>query len=240
MKRLILLAAMVLLPSLVFAQATLTGTVKDDSGAVLPGVTVEASSPALIEKTRSAASDGTGQYRIIDLPPGIYSVSFTLSGFTTVKRDGIQLTGSSTITIPVEMKVGGVSETITVTGETPVVDVQSAQKETVLSSSTVQQIPATRAAGALLNATPGINVGDTTACVVADDDLFNARSSTINANRSAAKDGMPSTDSRRRQRSGGFASVVATRPSRRNAIAAGGPRERHRRPGHEHFRNQVQ
>jgi hypothetical protein len=150
---------MVLWPSFVFAQATLTGTVKDDSGAVLPGVTVEASSPALIEKTRDAASDGTGQYRIIDLPPGIYSVSFALSGFTTVKRDGIQLTGSSTITIPVEMKVGGVSETITVTGETPVVDVQSAQKETVLSSSTVQQIPATRAAGALLNATPGINVG---------------------------------------------------------------------------------
>ena len=225
MKRLILLAAMVLLPSVVFAQASLTGTIKDNSGAVLPGVTVEASSPVLIEKTRDATSDGTGQYRIIDLPPGVYSLSFTLNGFTTVKRDGIQLTGSSTITIPIEMKVGGLAETITVIGETPVVDVQSAQKETVLSSSTVQQIPATRAAGALLNATPGINVGDTTGAALSPTmTSFNARSSTINATSVGgegryAVNGFPLTAAR----SGGFASVVYdTVNAEEIAISAGG------------------
>jgi hypothetical protein len=211
MKRLVLLAAVVvLLPSLAFAQATLTGTVKDNSGAVLPGVTVEASSPALIEKTRTAVTDDTGQYRIIDLPPGAYSVSYTLPGFTTVKRDAVQLTGSQTITIPVEMKVGGVEETITVSGETPVVDVQSAKKEIVLNNDTVQQIPATRAAGALLNATPGINVGDTTGAALSPTmTAFNARSSTINATSVGgegryAVNGFPLTAAR----SGGFASVV--------------------------------
>ena len=82
-------AAFVLLSSSAFAQGTLTGTVRDVSGAVLPGVTVEASSPALIEKVRSVVTDGTGQYRIIDLNPGTYSLTFTLPGFSTVKRDGI-------------------------------------------------------------------------------------------------------------------------------------------------------
>src|SRR5690242_4561161 len=100
----LLLLALLLLPVSAFAQATLTGTVKDNSGAVLPGVTVEASSPALIEKTRTAVTDGTGQYRIVDLPPGAYAVTFTLPGFSTVKRDAVQLTGSQTVTIPVEMK----------------------------------------------------------------------------------------------------------------------------------------
>ena len=90
-KRLLVAAAIVLLPSLALAQGTLTGTVKDGSGAVLPGVTVEASSPALIEKTRSAVTDGSGQYRIIDLRPGTYSLTFTLPGFNTVKREGIEL-----------------------------------------------------------------------------------------------------------------------------------------------------
>src|SRR5678815_1417748 len=126
------LLVVLLLPSAVFAQATLTGTVKDDSGAVLPGVTVEASSPALIEKTRSAVTDDTGQYRIIDLRPGAYTVTFSLLGFITVKRDSIELSGTQTISIPIEMKVGGIEETITVSGDTPVVDVQSAQRELVM------------------------------------------------------------------------------------------------------------
>src|SRR5881296_4176638 len=95
-----------LLPATVFAQASLTGTVRDASGAVLPGVTVEASSPALIEKVRTAVTDGTGQYRIIDLRPGVYMLTATLPGFATFKRDNIELTGSQTITIPVEMRVG--------------------------------------------------------------------------------------------------------------------------------------
>src|SRR5688500_12095289 len=125
-------AALVLLPSLAFAQGTLTGTVRDASGAVLPGVTVEATSPVLIEKVRSVVTDGAGIYRIVDLNPGIYSVTATLPGFANVKRDGIELAGSGTVTIPIEMRVGTLEETITVTGETPVVDVQSVRRETVL------------------------------------------------------------------------------------------------------------
>ena len=117
------LVCVLLLPATALAQASLTGTVRDGSGGVLPGVTVEASSPVLIEKTRSAVSDGSGQYRIVDLRPGTYTLTFTLPGFVTVKRDGIELTGSQTITIPAEMRVGGIEETITVTGESPVVDV---------------------------------------------------------------------------------------------------------------------
>ena len=127
---------------------------------MLPGVTVEASSPALIEKARSAVTDGSGQYRIVDLRPGTYSLTFTLPGLVTVKRDGIELTGSQTLTIPAEMRVGGIEETITVTGESPVVDVQSSRREIVLDDDTIQSIPATRAAGALLNATPGVFVGE--------------------------------------------------------------------------------
>ena len=122
------LVAVLLLPATVFAQASLTGTVRDASGGVLPGVTVEASSPALIEKVRTAVTDGSGQYRIVDLRPGTYSLTFTLPGFSTVKRDGIELTGSQTLTIPVDMRVGGIEETITVTGESPVVDVQNARR----------------------------------------------------------------------------------------------------------------
>ena len=120
------LLVVLLLPATVFAQASLTGTVRDASGGVLPGVTVEAASPALIEKVRTAITDDTGQYRIIDLRPGTYSLTVTLPGFNTVKRDGIELTGSQTLTIPIEMRVGGLEETITVTGESPVVDVQNA------------------------------------------------------------------------------------------------------------------
>jgi hypothetical protein len=107
------LLVVLLLPASVFAQASLTGTVRDASGGVLPGVTVEASSPALIEKARSAVTDETGQYRIIDLRPGTYSLTATLPGFNTVRRDNIELIGSQTLTIPMEMRVGGIEETIT-------------------------------------------------------------------------------------------------------------------------------
>ena len=141
------LLVVLLLPATALAQASLTGTVRDGSGGVLPGVTVEASSPVLIEKTRTAVTDGTGQWRIVDLRPGTYSLSFTLTGFNTVKRDNIELTGSQTLTIPVELRVGGIEETITVTGESPIVDVSNARREVVLSSETIQRIPATRAAG---------------------------------------------------------------------------------------------
>jgi hypothetical protein len=108
-------------------------------------VTVEAASPALIEKTKTAITDGTGQYRIVDLRPGTYSLTFSLQGFNNVKRENIVLTGSQVLTIPVEMRVGGIEETITVTGESPVVDTQSARREVVLGKDVIQAIPATRA-----------------------------------------------------------------------------------------------
>src|SRR6187551_2696528 len=113
---LILMTSVLVVPVWALAQASITGIVKDSSGAVLPGVTVEAASPALIEKVRSAVTDGSGQYRIVDLRPGSYSVTFTLSGFNAVKREGIELTGTFTSTVNVELRVGSLEETITVTG----------------------------------------------------------------------------------------------------------------------------
>src|SRR2546422_10776493 len=119
---LVALAGTVIVSSTVYAQASITGVIKDPSGAVLPGVTVEAASPALIEKVRSVVSDGTGQYRIQDLRPGTYVVTFTLPGFSTVKRGGIELSTGITATVNAELKVGTVEETITVSGAAPAVD----------------------------------------------------------------------------------------------------------------------
>jgi len=121
----------VLVPATSQAQASIAGVVKDGSGGVLPGVTVEAASPALIEKVRSVTTDGTGQYRLVDLRPGTYVVTFTLPGFSTVRREDLELTGSFTATVNAELKVGTVQETITVTGETPIVDVQNAKRQQV-------------------------------------------------------------------------------------------------------------
>ena len=209
LKALFVAAAIVLLPSLALAQAVLTGTVKDDSGAVLPGVTVEASSPALIEKTRTAVTDGSGQYRIIDLAPGTYSLSFTLPGFSTIKRDGIVLSGSATVTIPATMKVGGVQETITVTGETPVVDVQSAKRELVMKSDVIETLPVARAAGALLNATPGLQVDTNGPALAPTMTFFNAHSSPQN-NPSVAGEGRMAVNGMTvaAARSGGVSSYV--------------------------------
>src|SRR5688500_17282993 len=134
-----------LLPSLAFAQATLTGTVRDSSGAVLPGVTVEASAPAL--PTRSVVSDGSGVYRIIELSPGTYTLSATLQGFNSFRREGVQGAGAQVVTIPIDMRVGALQETITVTGETPVVDVQSVRRETTLDAEVIQTVPGTRTVG---------------------------------------------------------------------------------------------
>ena len=105
---LILVLLVLLAPARVLAQASVTGTVRDTSGAILPGVTVEAASEALIEKTRTATTDSTGQYRIIDLRPGTYVLTFTLPGFSTVKREKIELAGTQTATIPIEMRVGSI------------------------------------------------------------------------------------------------------------------------------------
>ena len=145
-----------ILPSAAWAQVALAGTVKDASGAVLPGVTVEAASPALIEKTRSAVTDGTGQYRIESLQPGTYTITFTLSGFSTLKRDDVALSGTGVVTINADLKVGGVAETITVTGETPVVDVASTKTAVTLDNETMRKLPAVRSYSYVLTAVPGI------------------------------------------------------------------------------------
>ena len=140
-----ILAACVLffLPAAVSAQS-LAGTVRDTSGAVLPGVTVEASSPALITKVRTGVTDESGQYRITDLPPGTYKVTFTLPGFATVVREGVELTGGGVMTIGADMRVGELQETITVTGESPVVDVQTARQQTVIDGDVMRTLPASR------------------------------------------------------------------------------------------------
>jgi hypothetical protein len=139
------------------SQPAIAGIVKDASGAVMPGVSVEASSPALIEKSRTVVTDSTGQYRIVDLLPGTYGVTFTLSGFATVKREAIELTGAGVTTINADMRVGSVAETVTVTGVTPVVDVQtSTKREVVLPGSVLAEVPATRTYGNVLAMVPGV------------------------------------------------------------------------------------
>jgi hypothetical protein len=133
--------AALLLPALAHAQASIAGVVRDVSGAVLPGVTVEASSPALIEKTRSVVTDGAGKYQIIDLPPGTYSVSFTLTGFKTVVRDSIIIQGSFSAPINAEMQVGSLEETVNVSGASPTVDVNSNRAQFVVDREILDQIP---------------------------------------------------------------------------------------------------
>jgi hypothetical protein len=147
------------LPASAYAQATLAGVVRDSSGAVLPGVTVEVSSSALIEKSRNAVTDGTGQYKLTELLPGTYTLTFTLGGFATVKRENVDISGAGVITINADMKVGSVSETITVTGETPVVDVQSARRQEVLGNDVLKTLPVTRSYDALLTAVPAVTGG---------------------------------------------------------------------------------
>ena len=131
-------------PAPVLAQGSIGGSVRDTSGAVLPGVTVEASSLALIEKTRSVVTDGSGQYLIVDLRPGTYSVTYVLPGFNTVKRDGVELAGSFAATVNVEMRVGVLEETITVTGDAPTVDVQNTRQQRVMSKDVIDAIPSGR------------------------------------------------------------------------------------------------
>jgi hypothetical protein len=148
-----------LVPAAARAQASIAGVVKDASGAVLPGVTVEAASPVLIEKVRVAVTDGTGQYRIVSLLPGLYTVTFTLPGFQTFKREGIELTGTFVASVNPELRVGTLAETITVTGETPLVDVQSATVQKVVTKEVVDAIPTGRLGINLAALTPGIILG---------------------------------------------------------------------------------
>src|SRR3989441_5335882 len=126
--RLFVVSGFLFVPALAWAQAdtgTIAGVVRDTSGAVMPGVTVEAASPALIEKVRVVVTDGQGLYKIVDLRPGVYTVTFALTGFNTFRREGVELTTGFTATVNADLKVGAVEETVTVTGASPVVDVQN-------------------------------------------------------------------------------------------------------------------
>ena len=133
------------------------GEVRDTSGGLLPGVTVEASSPALIEKVRSTVTDAQGLYRIIDLRPGVYTVSFTLPGFNTFQRADVELTASFTATVNAEMRVGSVQETVAVTGAVPTVDVQNVVQQRVLTRDVIDAIPVgTKSVMAMTVLIPGV------------------------------------------------------------------------------------
>ena len=132
---------LVLLPAAARAQSVFTGTVKDTSGAVLPGVTVEAASPVLIEKVKNTITDENGQYRIVDLRPGTYTITFTLPGFNTITRTGVELQSNFVSTINAELTVGTLQESVTVSGASPVVDVQSNVKQQVLSREVLDAVP---------------------------------------------------------------------------------------------------
>ena len=145
-----------LIPAGVAAQSQITGQVRDESGGVLPGVTVEAASPALIEKVKTVVTDGQGRYTIVDLRPGTYTVRFSLTGFSTVLREGIELPSNFTATVNGDLKVGTLEETITVSGATPVVDVQQAQRTQVLTRDIIDLLPSTRNIMAIGQLVPGV------------------------------------------------------------------------------------
>jgi hypothetical protein len=153
-----LLGSLLLLPRLASGQATgsIAGTVRDTSGAVLPGVTVEAASPALIEKMRSVVTNDQGNYNIVDLRPGLYTVTMTLPGFSTFKRQGIELSVGFTANVDAELKVGSLAETVVVTGGSPIVDVQNVRTQTVFSNETLAALPQSRTLGAYVNMMPGV------------------------------------------------------------------------------------
>ena len=154
-----LFVLLLLLPPAVFAQASISGTVKDTSGAVLPGVNVEAKSDVLIEKVRTAVTDGSGRYQLLDLRPGAYVVTFTLQGFNSVKREGITLSGSANAEVNADLRVGQIEETVTVTGETPIVDTRSTTRQAVLSADVIDALPTSRNFVTLARIVPGTSGG---------------------------------------------------------------------------------
>jgi hypothetical protein len=152
------LAALMALPALASAQSAINGLVRDTSGAVLPGVTVEASSDALIEKSKSVVTDGEGRYNITDLRPGTYVVTFTLTGFSTVRREAIELPSEFVMTLNADLRVGALEESITVTGDAPVVDVTTAAHNQVLNREAVDNLPTGRTIQGMGQLIVGVNL----------------------------------------------------------------------------------
>src|SRR5438045_4322625 len=150
-------AFLVLLPGMALAQdGRIAGSVRDSSDALIPGVTVEAASPALIEKVRTAITDSNGQYRLTNLPVGTYKVTFSLAGFTKQERDGILVTTGNSVPVNGVLTVGQLSETVVVSGAAPVVDVQNAREVINLPGDVIKELPTARNVNNLLNLTPGI------------------------------------------------------------------------------------
>ena len=154
----LLVLALALLPRAASAQSTIAGLVSDTTGAVLPGVTVEAASPALIEKVRTVVSDADGRYTIVDVRPGVYTITFTLPGFSTVRREGIEVASNVSVPVNAELRVGALEETVTVAGATPVVDVQQATRRAVLGRDVLDALPTSRTYGASGIIVPGMKL----------------------------------------------------------------------------------
>src|SRR5437867_1796171 len=202
-----------LVPASTFAQGGIAGVVKDTTGAVLPGVTVEAASPALIEKVRTVVSDGEGLYKIVDLRPGVYTVTFTLPGFSTVRREGVELTASFTATVNAEMRVGSVEETVTVTGQSTTVDTQNVVQQRVLTRNIIDDVPVgTKTIAAMGALIPGMvasvqDVGGTGGSSGQTIAIHNSR----NGEEQLLQDGM--TYNTGNGRGGGFSAVRANEAS---------------------------
>lgn len=156
---LLIFACLFLIPQDAAAQSQLNGVVRDESGGVLPGVTVEAASPVLIEKVRTAVTDDQGRFNIVDLRPGVYRITFTLTGFNTVVRDNVEVPGGVAVTTNVDLKVGALEETITVSGQTPLVDVTQATRTQVLTRDLIDALPSTRNIMSVGMMVPGIRLG---------------------------------------------------------------------------------
>ncbi len=157
---LVALCCVLALPSAARAQqgSGIAGVVRDSSGGVLPGVTVEAASPALIERVRTVATDTEGRFNIVELRVGTYTVTFTLAGFNTFKREGIQLTAGFTATVNADMQVGALEETITVTGAAPLVDTQNVRQQTTFSNELLNTLPTgNKGIVTFINLVPGLS-----------------------------------------------------------------------------------
>src|SRR5262245_381307 len=152
----VLLLTLVLPHTLTAQTSGIVGTVTDTSGAVLPGVTIEASSPALIEKVRTATTDERGLYQIGDIRPGVYDVTFTLAGFSSVKREAIEVAAGFTATVNIQLRVGALEETITVTGQSPMVDVRNVAAHATVSKELIETLPTGRSLQSLTTLIPGV------------------------------------------------------------------------------------
>jgi hypothetical protein len=220
---LLVIVGFLLLPSSTFAQGSIAGAVKDTTGGAMPGVTVEAASPALIEKIRTVVTDGEGLYKIVDLRPGTYTVTFSLAGFNTFRRDGIELSASFTATVNADMRVGALEETVTVSGQSPTVDVQNVVQQSVLTRNIMDEIPAgTKTIAALGALIPGMvantqDVGGTGGTSSAQISIHNSRGS----EEQLLQDGM--TYNTGAGRGGAFSAVRANEASTQEiAIETGG------------------